>query len=217
MVKENEAPPPFIRLLLLFAARRSDSRRSCDTALAGSIPVTAASSSSSSSFIVTAVVPPPPSLPLHHTLTMSLSLSLCPPLRCVSSWLLPDSPGWKTTAVSRPPDSSSSSRPPSHLLPLHLLLLLLLLQQLLLHSLPSPCLALAPCPDCCSFAPTSSPTSYCLETRDRKQVNTEAELLRLSALVFTVPPVVSRYFTDRQTATRNKQMQDSNVFNDGGN
>ena len=97
------------------------------------------------------IFPPSPLPPCPVSLSLSAR-----PLRCVSSLLLPDSQGWKTTAASQPHGSSSSSPPPS-------LLLLLLLH--LLRSLLSPCLALSPCPGCCSFARTSSPTSCCLKRR----------------------------------------------------
>lgn len=93
------------------------------------------------------------------------SVSVRPPLRCASSWLLPDSPGWKTTGASRPLDSSSSSLPPS-LRYRFLRLLPSPLTTTLRHFLPSPCLALAPYPDCCLFAPTSSQRSYSLKQRD---------------------------------------------------
>ena len=151
---QHEAPPPPHQIKLT-----------------GWIPVTAASP------------PPPPPPPPPHTHHVSLSLSrslarsVCPSLRCVSSWLLPDSPGWKTTAVCRLFDSSSSSLPPS-------LLLLLLLLLLLPHCLPSLCLALSPCPDCCSFAPTSSPRSYCLKREsDRKRVTSTSPELHLDMMI----------------------------------
>lgn len=125
-------------------------RRSRDAQHEGLTPVTADSSS-------------PVALAAAVRLS-SETVSLCPPLRCVSSWPPPGSPGWRTTAASRPLDSSSSSPPPSPLL------LLLLLPQFLLHFLLCPCLALSPCRDRCSLAPTSSATSCCLGTErtDRK-------------------------------------------------
>lgn len=93
------------------------------------------------------------------------SVSVHPPLRCASSWLLPDSPGWKTTGASQPLDSSFSSLPPS-LRYRFLLLLPSPLMTILHHFLPSLCLALSPYPDCCLFARTSSQRSYSLKRRD---------------------------------------------------
>lgn len=89
---------------------------------------------------------------LPHTCLCFFSSLPHPRLRCVSSWLLLDLRGWKTTVISRLLGSFSSSLP----------LWLLLHRFLLLHSLLSLSLALFPSLDCCLFAPASSVTSCCL-------------------------------------------------------